>query len=183
MANSFTVQELALPGVLLVTPTVYTDERGFSLTTYAADECAALGIPSQFVQDYVSYSKKDVIRGLHFQRAPHAQDKFVRCARGAVLDVVLDHDPASPTFRTHLAVELSAEKSEMLFVPGRYAHGFCVTSDEGALVEYKLSGGYHPEVAGGIRFDDPAFAINWPTASPVLSEQDKQWSLFSPPSL
>lgn len=178
--NSFTVQELALPGVLLITPTVRRDERGFSSTTYEVQEFAAFGITSTFVQDYVSYSEKNVIRGLHFQRAPYAQDKLIRCATGRVLDVAVDHTPTSKTFGKHIAVELDAQKNDMLFVPGHYAHGFCVLSDEGALVEYKLGDGYHPEAAGGVRFDDPLFAINWPTPSPILSKQDKKWPLLPP---
>ena len=177
--NSFSITELGLPGVLLITPTVHRDERGFSATVYETQEFATLGITAEFVQDYVSYSKKNVIRGFHFQHAPHTQDKLVRCATGRVFDVALDHNPASPTFGTHISVELDAHKGEMLFIPGHYAHGFCVLSDEDALVEYKLGGAYHPESASGVRWNDPLFAVNWPISSPILSEQDKTWPLLS----
>lgn len=180
MTSFFTAKELALPGVLLITPRLWSDGRGLSATVYEAQEFAALGITSAFVQDYVSFSKKNVIRGLHYQRAPHAQDKLIRCATGRVFDVVADHNASSPTFGKYLSVELNAQRGEMLFVPGRYAHGFCVLSDEGASVEYKLSGGYHPENAGGVRFDEPLFNIRWPVKDPVLSERDRAWPLLSP---
>ena len=173
--NSFTIQELALPGVISLLPKLFVDERGFSVTTYEREEFKALGIEATFVQEYVSFSKKDVIRGLHYQRAPHAQDKLIRCAMGRVLDVVADVDPASPNFGKHLFLELDAKVGELLFVPGTYAHGFCVLSEEGALVEYKMSQGYHPESAGGVRFDDPLLAISWPTESPIMSTQDASW--------
>ncbi len=177
--NSFEVTELALPGVLLITPKLFPDERGFSSVVYEVEGFAALGVACVFVQDYVSYSKKNVIRGLHFQRAPHAQDKLIRCATGRIFDVAVDYDPASPTFGAHVSAELDAQRGEMLYVPGTYAHGFCVVSDEEALVEYKLGGGYHPEAAGGVRFDDPLLAIGWPVSSPILSAQDQHWPLLS----
>lgn len=174
----FTSTELALPGIFLITPILREDERGTSASMYQRDEFAGLGIHSTFVQDYVSYSKKGVIRGLHFQRAPHAQDKLIRCAVGTICDIVVDHAPGSPTFSQHVAIELDAKEGNMLFVPGHYAHGFCVLSNEGALVEYKLSDGYHPELAGGIRYNDPFFAIAWPVVNPIISTQDASWSLF-----
>ncbi len=176
--SSYNIVELDLPGVLLITSQVRSDERGFSISAYDADEFSMCGITTKFVMDYISYSKKDVIRGLHFQTAPYAQDKLIRCATGRVFDVVADYEPTSRTFKTFVQVELNSEKGEMLFVPGKYAHGFCVLSDEGALIEYKMSEGYHPESAGGIRFDDPLFAIPWPVANPILSTQDKEWPLF-----
>lgn len=175
----FDTKELQLPGVLLITPKMFPDSRGYSVVTYTADEFAKLGITEPFVQDYASFSKKDVIRGLHYQRSPYAQDKLVRCATGRILDVVVDHDRASETFGSHVRVELDAAKGEMLYVPGRYAHGFCVLSREGALVEYKIRGEYHPESAGGIRFNDPTFNIEWPVTEPILSEQDRSWTPLS----
>ena len=180
--TSFTAKELALPGVLLIAPRLWSDERGLSATVYEAQEFSALGITAAFVQDYISFSKKDVIRGLHYQRTPHAQDKLIRCATGRVLDVIADHDTLSPTFGKHLSFELNSKHGEMLFVPGCYAHGFCVLSDEGASVEYKLSDGYHPESSGGVRFDEPLLNIHWPVKNPILSEHDKAWPLLPPHS-
>ncbi len=170
----FTKEELALPGVLLITPTVYEDHRGSAMNAYDREAFLALGVRSNFAQDFVSVSKRNVIRGLHYQQAPHAQDKLVRCTRGSILDVVVDFDPSSPTYRKHVAVPLRGDRPCMLFIPGRYAHGYAVTSDE-AVLEYKLSDAYHAEAAGGFRFDDPAFGIEWPVTDPILSMKDASW--------
>lgn len=174
MERLFKAEELTLPGVLLVRPRVFTDERGGSVSTYSLDEFKELGITSVFVQDYVSVSKRRVIRGLHFQRAPYAQDKLVRCSNGEIFDVVVDHDPSSKTFGSFVSVILSAREQDMLFIPGRYAHGFCVTSDE-ATTEYRMSAPYSPGHAGGVRWDDPAFNIPWPVQHPIVSGRDALW--------
>lgn len=174
----FIVEEIALSGVLKITPKVYIDDRGLSAMTYVPEAFAALGITATFVQDYFSHSCKGVIRGMHFQRAPHVQDKLVRCAHGEILDVVVDHDPASPTYGRDVSATLRSSEQTMLYIPGRYAHGFCVTSDE-AVVEYKMSDVYHPECAGGVRYDDPVFNIRWPTLDPILSKQDVSWAPVS----
>lgn len=167
-------KELELPGVVLIRPKRFDDSRGFFTETFHADALSAIGITDRFVQDNLSFSKKDVIRGLHFQKPPHAQAKLVRCAAGEILDVVADHNPSSPTFGRSVSVRLSGDTQEMLYVPAQYAHGFCVLSDT-ALVEYKVSDYYHPETAGGVRYDSPAFGIVWPVAEPVLSPQDEKW--------
>ncbi|MDP2594125.1 MAG: dTDP-4-dehydrorhamnose 3,5-epimerase family protein, partial [bacterium] len=143
----FDIRELSLPGVLLITPKTFTDVRGYSTVTYNAEEFAKLGIPADFKQDFKSYSIHSVIRGLHFQRAPHRQDKLVRPTQGEIFDVAADYDPESPTFGTSVSVTLTAET--MFYVPGKYAHGFCVLSDT-AVVEYKIAGVYSPEHAGGV---------------------------------
>ncbi len=173
----FTVEKLSLPGVLLIKPKVFSDVRGYSVVPYHKEEFEKLGITVQFVHDYTSYSVKDVIRGLHFQRAPHAQDKLVRCTKGKILDVVADCDPASATFGTHVSAMLTSEDQTMLYIPGRYAHGFCVVSDD-SIVEYKMSDVYHPESAGGVLWNDPLLHIEWPTATPILSDQDTKWPPF-----
>ena len=172
--STFSVQRLELPEVLLITPTIYTDARGTSSTTYNTEEFKALGITATFVQGYASFSKKGVIRGLHYQREPYAQEKLVRCTQGRVLDVVVDVRKESPNYLRHVAVELDAAKGETLYVPSNFAHGFCVISD-GATVEYQLSAPFAPQAAAGIRYDDPALAISWPTADPILSAQDSAW--------
>jgi dTDP-4-dehydrorhamnose 3,5-epimerase len=169
--SSFEIQELELPGVLLIQPKLWRDDRGFFVETFQEEALAAAGITHPFVQDNLSFSKKGVLRGMHFQKAPHAQAKLVRCVSGKILDVVADHNPDSPTFGKHIAVELSGQMQNILYVPAEYAHGFCVLSDE-ALVEYKVSDYYHPECVSGVRYDSPAFSIAWPVNDPVLSEQD-----------
>jgi dTDP-4-dehydrorhamnose 3,5-epimerase len=176
--SSFNSEELNLPGVTHITPKIFTDERGLAMNAYVAKEFIDLGIMAQFVQDFVSFSKKNVIRGMHFQREPYAQDKLVRCASGRILDVAVDFDPTSKTFGTCASVELDATKGDMLFVPGKYAHGFCVLSDEGALVEYKIANDYNPDSASGVRWDDPSLKITWPVQNPILSEKDKSWPLI-----
>lgn len=174
----FVAEQLALPGVCAIAPNVASDLRGFSSTTYSAEEFKALGITSEFVEGYTSYSHKDVVRGLHFQRAPYAQDKLVRCAQGEIMSVVADVDPTSSSYGQHVSLRMDSAKQNMLFVPGKYAYGFCVVSD-GALVEYRLSNTYQPQTADGVRYDDPRLAIEWPTTKPILSEKDTQWPPLS----
>ena len=124
--SSFQIRELELPGVLLIEPKLWRDERGFFAETFHEEALKAAGITHPFVQDNLSFSKKNVVRGLHFQKAPHAQAKLVRCVSGEILDVVADHNPDSPTFGRHVAVKLSGDTQAMLYVPAGYAHGFCV---------------------------------------------------------
>lgn len=176
-ASSFHIQELGLPGVLLLAPKRWDDARGFFMETFHQEAIAAAGITHPFPQDNLSFSKKNVLRGLHFQKKPHAQAKLVRCASGEIFDVAADHDPESATYGKHIAVTLSGEKQNMLYIPAQYAHGFCVLSDE-AIVEYKVSEYYHPESASGVRYDDPTFAIPWPIHDLILSEQDMHWPLL-----
>ncbi len=169
------ITETNLPGVLLLTPPQYADARGYFSEIYNPDTFSALGITTIFTQDSVSFSHKNVIRGMHFQSAPHAQDKLVRCARGKVYDVAADIDPASPTYGDYVGFELTDELQQMLFIPGKYAHGFCVLSDE-ALIEYKIAGPQVPSAARGVLFNDPVLSIDWPVADPILSEKDGGWS-------
>lgn len=174
----FESESLDLPGVQLIRPRVYEDVRGWSMNVYDQEALASVGIKTAFVLDYASFSKKDVIRGLHYQQAPFTQEKLIRCVRGRVLDVIVDHDQQSPTFKQYIAVELSADMGEVLYVPDRYAHGFCVVSEQGALVEYKLSAPFVKDAASGVRYDDPLLNIAWPIMHPILSKQDQQWSFL-----
>ena len=173
-SSLFEIRELSLPGVLLITPKIFSDVRGYAEVAYNTEEFAALGIMTDFKQDFRSYSVKNVIRGLHFQRAPYMQDKLVHCTQGEILDVAADCDPASATFGAYTSATLTVGNHLMLYIPGKYAHGFCVTSDT-AIVEYKMGGKYSPEYAKGIPWDDPLLHITWPTSNPILSEQDKSW--------
>lgn len=173
-SSLFSIRELSLPGVLLITPKIFSDARGYSVVPYNAEKFKKLGITADFTQDFRSYSVKNVIRGLHFQRAPYMQDKLVRCTQGEIFDVVADHNPTSPTFGTSVSATLADKEQTILYVPGKYAHGFCVTSDT-AVVEYKIAGAYKPQSAGGVLWDDPLLHIAWPTSSPILSEADRSW--------
>ncbi len=172
--KAFTSKELALPGVLLITPLRREDERGFSANVYNPEAFAGFGIHTVFVEDFTSFSRKNVLRGFHFQRPPHMQDKLVRCSSGSVLDVAADCDPTSPTYGQSVSVELSGDSQAFLFIPGKYAHAFYVTSEE-ALMEYKLSETYHPESVGGACFSDPVLGVVWPTSTPQVSVQDGAW--------
>ena len=177
MKEGFSIKELALPGVFFIQPKMYTDPRGLSVVPYSLEDFSALGITSRFVQDYTSRSVKNTIRGLHFQKPPRSQDKLVRCSFGRMFDVVADVDPSSPTFGTYVSAILTGDEQSMLFVPGKYAHGFCVLSDE-AVTEYKMTDVYAPECASGVRWDDSVLHIDWPVEHPMVSEQDSSWPLL-----
>jgi dTDP-4-dehydrorhamnose 3,5-epimerase len=156
------VISLALPDVKVVTPRRFGDERGFFAETYSAPALAAHGITAIFVQDNQSFSRPaGVVRGLHFQRPPHAQDKLLRVVRGRILDVAVDIRPGSPSFGHWVAVELSGEDSASLFVPKGFAHGFMTLEPE-TEVFYKVSHPYTPEAEGGIHWRDPDLGIDWP---------------------
>lgn len=163
-----------LPDVILLEPPRFGDGRGFFSETYNRQRLAEHGIDCEFVQDNHSLSAGvGVLRGLHFQVPPRAQDKLVRCVRGAVLDVAVDIRHGSPTYGDSVAVELSADNWQQVFVPRGFAHGF-VTLQPGSEVCYKVSDYYSPEHERGIRFDDPALAIDWRIARSevTLSERD-----------
>lgn len=173
--DSFEIKELGLCGVFLITPRIYSDPRGFSVSTYSKINFSSLGIETTFVDDFTSYSRRGVLRGLHFQAAPHAQRKLVRCSKGEIFDVVADCNPASPTYGKHVSVHLKEEEQTMLYIPEQYAHGFCVLSDE-AIVEYKLSNSYHKASVRGVRYDDALLKIDWPISHPTISTQDESWT-------
>jgi dTDP-4-dehydrorhamnose 3,5-epimerase len=165
------VTETALLGVLIVEPTVYTDDRGAFFEAFHAERYAAAGIAGPFVQDNVSRSRGGVLRGLHFQRR-HPQGKLVWAVRGRVFDVAVDLREGSPTYLEHVTVELSDENGRQLWVPPGLAHGFCVLS-EAADVCYKCTDVYRPGDEGGICWDDPALGIDWPVTAPILSDKDR----------
>lgn len=165
------VLETPLPGVLIVEPVVFGDDRGFFLETYHRERYVAAGIPGDFVQDNLSRSKRGTLRGLHFQE-PHAQGKLVQVLRGSVLDVVVDIRQGSPTFGAWYATELSEENRRQMWVPTGFAHGFCVTS-EIADFYYKCTDVYVREANRTILWNDPDIGITWPTSAPLLSPQDQ----------
>ena len=167
--------------VVLIKPKVHGDERGYFIETFRQDKFeAALGYAVNFVQDNESKSTKGVLRGLHYQLAPHAQSKLVRVIEGAVLDVAVDIRSGSPTYGQHVAVELSADNKHQLFIPRGFAHGFLVLS-ETAIFAYKVDNYYSPECDRGLAFDDAELAIDWrlPTDSLQLSVKDTKQPAFS----
>ncbi|MBP5627754.1 dTDP-4-dehydrorhamnose 3,5-epimerase [bacterium] len=152
---------LAIPDVKLIEPDVFGDNRGFFMETYRADLFKEAGIPTNFVQDNMSSSRKGVLRGLHFQKDPYSQGKLVRVVRGEVFDVAVDLRKGSPYFGKWVGDFLSEENKKSLYVPQGFAHGFCVVSDE-AVFHYKCTEFYHPEAEGGLRYDDPTVNVEWP---------------------
>jgi dTDP-4-dehydrorhamnose 3,5-epimerase len=167
------VTELELPGVLLLEPKVYGDERGFFLETWQARRYAEAGVPERFVQDNLSRSGKNVLRGLHYQiRRP--QGKLVSVIEGEVFDVAADVDPGSETFGRWLGARLSGDNKRQLYVPPGYAHGFCVLSDSTFFI-YKCTDYYAPDLERGVRWDDPRLAIDWPVDTPIVNERDAGW--------
>jgi len=168
------VEALGLEGVKLIRPRRFADARGYFSETWNRRLLAAHGLDVDFVQDNVSFSRSPgTIRGLHFQKEPFAQAKLVRVIRGAILDVAVDLRRSSPTFGRHVAVVLSAEGGEQLFIPVGFAHGLC-TLQADTEVAYKVSQFYSPEHDAGIVWNDPDLAIEWKLGGkePVLSEKD-----------
>jgi dTDP-4-dehydrorhamnose 3,5-epimerase len=164
---------LALDGAVEIRPRKLGDDRGFFSETYNAKALSEAGINLQFVQDNHSLSAaKGVLRGLHYQLPPHAQDKLVRVVSGSILDVVVDIRKASPTFRKWIALEVSAAKWNQILVPKGFAHGF-LTLEENTEVIYKVTDYYSPEHDRSIRFDDPSIGIEWPFAASAVQLSDK----------
>jgi dTDP-4-dehydrorhamnose 3,5-epimerase len=159
-----------LPEVLLIEPRVFADNRGHFLETYRAGRYLESGIQKKFVQDNLSYSKKGVLRGLHYQLG-HPQGKLVWVVEGVIFDVVVDIRKSSPNFGKWVNVVLDSRSYRQLYIPEGFAHGFCVTSDA-AIVLYKCTDYYAPQDDWGIRWDDPTLAIEWPVVEPILSAKD-----------
>jgi dTDP-4-dehydrorhamnose 3,5-epimerase len=167
------VQPHALPGLLEFIPRLFGDPRGVFYETFSARLMQEMGLPADldWVQDNQSKSQPGVLRGLHFQRPPHAQAKLVRVAQGRALDVVVDIRRDSPTYGQHAKVELSEAQGNVLFVPVGFAHGF-VALEENTLFLYKCSNYYAPSAEGGLLWNDPALAINWGVADALISPKD-----------
>ena len=174
---AFDFSRTDIPGVILVTPDIATDIRGFFSETYKYSVFAAHGIPDQFLQDNHSRSVKGVLRGLHYQLPPFGQAKLVRCLLGEIFDVAVDIRRSSATFGQWTAAVLSAENRKMLYLPAGFAHGFYILS-EFAEVTYKVTLEYAPDCDRGIRWNDPEIAIAWPVENPVMSEKDRRLPLL-----
>lgn len=171
-------QETPIPGVLVVEPERHQDERGHFARIWCRDEFRDRGLDAGVSQINTAFSRRaGTLRGMHYQLAPHAENKFVRCTRGALYDVALDLRPESPTFKAWFGVELTAEDGRMLWIPEGCAHGYQTLSDATELL-YLTSRAYEPEQARGVRYDDPAFGITWPLEVRVISDADRGWPDF-----
>ena len=171
--GNFTFEKTKIEGVFIVTPKLYGDERGYFLETYKEKDFAEAGLVYNFIQDNQSSSRRGVLRGLHFQKT-HPQAKLVRVLNGEVFDVAVDLREGSKTYGQYVGAYLSAENHKQLMIPRGFAHGFVVVSDY-AEFAYKCDEVYHPEDEGGIIWNDPDVAVEWPDVdSIILSEKDKR---------
>jgi len=165
--------ETKLKGAFTIDIERVEDERGFFARTWCQREFEAHGLCAQLVQCNISFNKhKGTLRGMHYQAAPFAEVKLVRCTSGAIYDVIIDLRPDSPTFKRWVAAELTADNRRMLFIPEGFAHGFQTLTD-GSEVFYQMSQFYAPEYARGVRWDDPAFEISWPAEKRTISQRDR----------
>ncbi len=167
------VSRTTLPGMLVIEPDVFGDDRGYFLETWAQRRYTDIGVPEIFVQDNVSFSRRGILRGLHLQH-PSGQGKLVYVLAGAVWDVAVDVRIGSPTFGRWVAAELSVENHRQVYIPAGFAHGYCVVSDT-ALFAYKCTEAYHRETEIGVAWNDPDLAIEWPIADPHLSAKDQSF--------
>lgn len=171
-------EKTRLDGATIIDIERREDARGYFGRTYCEREFAANGLPTGMVQTNMSLTRKaGTLRGMHFQLAPHAEDKLVRCVRGAIWDAIVDIRPDSPTYRQWIGVELSEENGRMLLVPKGFAHGFVTLTDD-AAVNYQVSAFYTPESERGARHNDPAFNIDWPVPVLDMSDKDRNWPSF-----
>jgi len=171
-------EETRIGGVLRIHPERRTDERGFFARTWCRDEFEKAGLDARLAQCSISFNPhKGTLRGMHYQAAPYAETKLVRCTMGAIYDVIVDLRADSPTFRKWLGVTLTAENREMIYIPEGCAHGF-LTIEDNSEIFYQMSEFYHPEAACGVRWNDPAFGIEWPGKVEVISERDRSLPNF-----
>jgi len=169
------IEPRRLRGTFEITLVPHADERGHFMRWYDAAAFAAAGLPTAWVQANESLSRRGVVRGLHFQRPPHAETKLVRAVAGTVYDVFVDLRRGSPTYGQWDAVELSEARRNAVLVPKGFAHGFCALTDS-AVVSYLVDAAYAPEAEGGLAWDDPALGIPWPLAgAAIVSAKDRRW--------
>jgi dTDP-4-dehydrorhamnose 3,5-epimerase len=172
--------ETSLAGAFVIELDFLRDERGYFARTFDAAEFAKAGLDPAIVQCNTSFNAhRGTLRGMHYQADPDGEAKLVRCTRGAIFDVAVDLRPGSATYCRWFGVELSADNGSMLYMPVGMAHGF-QTLEEGSEVHYQMSHEYAPAQARGVRFDDPAFGIEWPLPGPTVSERDRQFPYFRP---
>lgn len=173
------VTETKLAGAFVLEAERFEDDRGFFARSWSEREFAELGLSARLAECNISFNrKKDTLRGMHYQAAPHGQVKLVRCTMGAIYDVIVDLRPDSPTFKQWVGVELTAENRLMLYIPETFAHGFQTLEDR-TEVFYQMSDFYAPESGRGVRWDDPAFGIMWPDAAArIINERDREYPDF-----
>jgi dTDP-4-dehydrorhamnose 3,5-epimerase len=172
--------ETKLPGVFEIELEPNFDERGFFARCWCKKEFQSQGLNSRLVQCNVSFNvRKGTLRGMHYQATPYEETKIVRCTQGAIYDVVVDLRPQVPTFKRWASLVLTAEKRNMAYIPKGCAHGFLTLQDH-TEVFYQMSEFHHPELARGVRWDDPAFQIVWPDKVEVISERDRSYPNFEP---
>lgn len=173
--------ETNLKGAFIIDPEPHRDERGFLAQSWSAEEFEKHGLNPRVAECNVSFSKRaGTLRGMHFQSAPHAQAKTVRCTRGAIFDAIIDLRPDSATFKQWFGVELTADNYRLLYVPEGFAHGFQTLVDNSEIF-YQMSDIYAPKLAGGVRWDDPAFGIEWPTPTSgerIIIARDQEYPDF-----
>jgi dTDP-4-dehydrorhamnose 3,5-epimerase len=172
-------RETGIKGLTIIEPTIYRDKRGYFYESYHRENLEKCGIRADFIQDNQSRSVQGVIRGLHYQREPHAQTKLIRVTEGLIFDVAVDIRKSSTTFGQWFGIELSAENQLQLLVPKGFAHGFSVLSPQ-ATILYKCDAYYHPDSESGIRYDDPDLGIDWKIeqASMIISGKDRELPNF-----
>jgi dTDP-4-dehydrorhamnose 3,5-epimerase len=173
-------RETKLGGAFVVEPLRHEDERGFFARSWSAREFAERGLDPALVECNISFNRRaGTLRGMHYQAAPHAQAKLVRCTRGAIYDAIIDLRPESPTFKGWVGVELSAENAAMLYVPEGFAHGFQTLTDD-AEVFYQMAAYYEAASGRGVRWDDPAFGVEWPEARErIINARDRDYQDFT----
>ncbi|MGO9512636.1 MAG: dTDP-4-dehydrorhamnose 3,5-epimerase [Steroidobacteraceae bacterium] len=170
--------ESTLAGAYTIEMTRVEDERGFFARSYSTEEFAARGLPAEMPQCSISFNlRKGTLRGMHFQAAPHSEDKLVRCTAGAIFDVIVDLRADSPTLRRWFATDLTAENRRSLFIPKGFAHGFVTLRDDTEVL-YMMSVPYAPGHERGVRWNDPALAIHWPIEPAVISARDAAYPLL-----
>jgi dTDP-4-dehydrorhamnose 3,5-epimerase len=173
--------ESPLPGAYVVDMERLPDERGFFARSYCADEFSARGLGPELRQCSVSYNaRKGTLRGMHYQAAPHEEHKLVRCTAGAIFDAIVDLRTTSPTYRRWFGAELTMDNRRSLFIPPGFAHGFVTLTDD-TEVYYMISVPHAPKFSRGVRWNDPAFAIEWPLRPAVISERDAAYPLLDLP--
>lgn len=177
------IQQTPLKGAFVIEPVMLEDERGFFARSWCQKEFAQHGFNPDLVQCNISFNRRrGTLRGMHFQRPPHAETKLVRCTTGSIFDVIVDLRVDSPTYLQWFAVELSASNRRMLYVPEQFAHGFQTLTDD-AEVFYQMSQFHSPGDAAGLRWNDPVTGIEWPVSSPILSDRDRDYPDFEPNQL
>jgi len=171
--------ETKIHGVFVIELEKHEDDRGWFARAWCCEEFTAHGLPTDLAQTNLSHNaQRGTVRGMHFQTAPHAEAKLVRCVAGAVHDIALDLRPESPTFKQSVATELSADNGRAVFLPEGIAHGFQTLTDDATLF-YQMSAPYAPEFARGVRWDDAAFQIEWPIAEAIVCEHDLAFPIFT----